>query len=265
MEGTNNPALGRELADQTGNPPDFRKTSRELPCETSSARSWNWARLRSRRSISAKTREMTCAGFSTCMPTRLFKILEEGILPRMSRRKARPGTVEDPGVLKQGPGYDLDHLHELVNEPVRKFPDHGDIRDNTRYSYRTVLENVSHLTPEVLGKVSQLVAESGHAMVRKSGEYKSGKRKSDGPLRGRCDSFVVECTTRRTSTCCGMRCVVWCAAAQPCSRGWRQWQHRSRGKRFQKRPGGGGWYLDDSRELERRRRFRCFGRRASEP
>ncbi len=109
------------------------------------------------------------------MPTRLFKILEEGILPRVSHRKGRPGAVEDPGVLKQGLGYDLDHLHELVNETVRKFLDHGDIRDNTRYRYRTVLENVSHLTPEVLEKVSQLVAESGHAMVRKSGKYKSGK------------------------------------------------------------------------------------------
>ncbi len=142
------------------------------------------------------------------MPTRLFKILEEGILPRVSHRKGRPGAVEDPGVLKQGLGYDLDHLHELVNETVRKFLDHGDIRDNTRYSYRTVLENVSHLTPEVLEKVSQLVAESGHAMVRKS--------KSDGSFAGPL-RFVRGALPDGRQPAAG--CVAWCAAAQPCSRG----------------------------------------------
>ncbi len=151
-----------------------------------------------------------------------------------------------------GPG--LDHLHELVNETVRKFPDHGDIRDNTRYSYRTVLENVSHLTPEVLEKASHLVAGSGHAMVR--------KRKSDGPLRGRCDSFVVRCTTRRTSTCCGMRCLV-----RPRSRargGDGSGSIGAAGSAFRRDPAGlfGGWYLDDSRELERKRRL---WRRASGP
>ncbi len=39
--------------------------------------------------------------------TRLLRILEERIFPGVSHRKARPGAVEDPGVLKQGPGYDL--------------------------------------------------------------------------------------------------------------------------------------------------------------
>ncbi len=142
-----------------------------------------------------------CAGFSTCTPTRLFEILEEGILPGVSHRKGRPGAVEDPGVLKQGLGYDFDHLHELVNEhkTVRKFLGH--IWDDTRYGLQTVVDNVSQLTPEVLGKVSQLVAESGHAMVRKSGKVPCGAA-----------AIRSWCTTRRTSTCCGMRCVVWCAA-----------------------------------------------------
>ncbi len=152
----------------------------------------------------------------------------------------------------------LDHLHELVNETVRKFPDHGDIRDNTRYSYRTVLENVSHLTPEVLEKVSQLVAESGHAMVRKS--------KSDG-------SFAGPLRFVRGALPDGRQPAVGCDAlsgARPRSRargGGGSGSIGAAGSAFRRfdRPGGGGWYLDDSRELERKRRFRHLWRRASRP
>ena len=42
---------------------------------------------------------------------------------------------------------------------------------------------MSLLTPKLLGKVNQLIVESGHTVVGK---------KPDEPLRGRCDSFVVE-------------------------------------------------------------------------
>ncbi len=93
-------------------------------------------------------------------------------------------------------------MHELVNEhrTVRKFLGHTDIWDHTRYGYQTMVDHVSLLTPEVLGKVSQLIAEKGHAMVRKrkdgtngaDGADDRGRRRSDDPLRGRCDSFVVK-------------------------------------------------------------------------
>ena len=42
---------------------------------------------------------------------------------------------------------------------------------------------MSLLTPKLLGKVNQLIVESGHSVV--------GKKPGE-PLRGRCDSFVVE-------------------------------------------------------------------------
>ena len=44
-------------------------------------------------------------------------------------------------------------------------------------------DNVSLLTPELLSAVGRLVVESGH---------KVAKKKPGEPLRGRCDSFVVE-------------------------------------------------------------------------
>ena len=45
-----------------------------------------------------------------------------------------------------------------------------------------IIDNV-YLTPELLSKIGRLVVESGHAVARK---------KLGEPLRGRCDSFVVE-------------------------------------------------------------------------
>ena len=51
-----------------------------------------------------------------------------------------------------------------------------------RAEYQTVVDNVSLLTPELLIR-SRLVVESGH---------KVAKKKPGEPLRGRCDSFVVE-------------------------------------------------------------------------
>ncbi len=112
--------------------------------------------------------------------TRLSEILEEGILPGVSHTKGRPGAVEDPGVLKQGPRYDFDHLHELVNKTVRKSLGH--ISDDTRYEHQTAVDNVSQLTPNVLRKVSQLVAESGHAMVRSKDCPRAGRSQRDRPV-----------------------------------------------------------------------------------
>ena len=88
------------------------------------------------------------------------------------------------GVVKQGLGCDFDRLHELVNEhkTLRNFLGHTDW-DKKLYQYQTLVDNVSLLNPELLGKVNQLIVERGHTVV--------GKKPGE-PLRGRCDSFVVE-------------------------------------------------------------------------
>ena len=51
------------------------------------------------------------------------------------------------------------------------------------FSYQTLVDNVSLLTPELLGKVNQLIVECGYTVV--------GKKLGE-PLRGRCNSFVAE-------------------------------------------------------------------------
>ena len=88
------------------------------------------------------------------------------------------------GVIKQGLGCDFNRLHDLANQhmALRQFLGHPVISDKF-YHYQTLVNNVSLLDPKLLGKVNQLIVESGHTiMCKKPGE----------PLRGRSDSFVVE-------------------------------------------------------------------------
>ena len=120
---------------------------------------------------------------------KLFSLLEEHILPDTNRNVGRPGMelwrILVMGVLKQGLGCDFDRVHELVNQhrTVREFLGHGAFSQGDTYELQTIIDNVYLLTPELLSKIGRLVVESGHAVARK---------KLGEPLRGRCDSFVVE-------------------------------------------------------------------------
>ena len=128
------------------------------------------------------------------------------------------------GVVKQGLGCDFDRLHELVNEhkTLRKFLGHPAISDKL-YHYQTLVDNVSLLNPELLGEVNQLVVESGHTVV--------GKKPGE-PLRGRCDSFVVETNVRHPTDVSllwdAMRCMYRHAGPLGSKHKvlkWHQWQH----------------------------------------
>ena len=125
---------------------------------------------------------------------RLFALLDEFILPGINKKVGRPGmdmwSILVMGVVKQGLGCDFDRLHELVNEhkTLRKFLGHPAISDKL-YQYQTLVDNVSLLNPELLGKVNHLIVESGH------GE----------PLRGRV--IRLQCSLK-TLACCGMRSSV---------------------------------------------------------
>ena len=79
------------------------------------------------------------------------------------------------------------------------------------------------LTPELLSEIGQLVVESGHAVARK---------KPGEPLRGRCDSFVVETDVHYPTDVNllwdAMRCLLGelgRAARKHHLGGWRQWRH----------------------------------------
>ena len=128
------------------------------------------------------------------------------------------------GVVKQCLGRDFDQLHELVNEhkTLRNFLGHTDC-DNQLYHYQTLVDNVSLLTPKLLGKVNQLVVESGHTVV--------GKKPGE-PLRGRCGSFVVETNVHYPTDVNLLRDAMryMLRSAGPLGSkhnvpNWHQWQH----------------------------------------
>ena len=148
-----------------------------------------WINPKSRDDIPAVLKGLQHIWCDEALRARLFVLLDEHILPEADRTVGRPGMdlwqILVLGVLKQGLGCDFDRLHDLTNhhQTIRAFLGHGDFDDKTRYEYQTVVDNVSLLTPELLSAVGRLVVESGH---------KVAKKKPGEPLRGRCDSFVVE-------------------------------------------------------------------------
>ena len=164
--------------------------------------------------------------------SRLFALLEEHMLPGVDRTIGRPGMelwrILVMGVVMQGSGCDFDRLHELVNEhnTLRQFLGHADIWDKRKYEYQTVVDNVCLVRPELLAEVGQLIVESGHAVARK---------KPGEPLRGRCDSFVVDTDVHYPTDVNllwdAIRCLVRVtgrAASEHGVAGWRQWRHLTR-------------------------------------
>ena len=163
---------------------------------------------------------------------RLFALLEEQLCPGVDLTVGRPGLefwkIVVMGVVKQGLGCDFDRLHELVNQhlTLRKFLGHATGWDEASYEYQTVVDNVCLLRPELLAAIGQLVVESGHRIA---------KKKPGEPLRGRCDSFVVETDVHYPTDVSllwdAMRCLLRTtgrAATRHGLRGWRQWRHLSR-------------------------------------
>ena len=172
---------------------------------------------------------------------RVFALSLEQVRPGVDLKVGRPGMdlwrIFVLAVLKQGLGCDFDRLQELANQhqTVRQMLGHGDgfRKDQTSYyQLQTLIDNVSLLGPQLLSQIGQVIVQSGHEVARK---------KPGAPLRGRCDSFVVE-TDVHYPTDIGllydsMRCVIreTTRAAQKCGvGGWRQHQHLERGvrKRF---------------------------------
>ena len=191
-----------------------------------------WINPKSRDDIPAVLKGLQHIWCDEALRARLVALLDEHILPEADRTVGRPGMdlwqILVLGVLKQGLGCDFDRLHDLTNHhgTIREFLGHGDFDDKTRYEYQTVVDNVSLLTPELLSAVGRLVVESGH---------KVAKKKPGEPLRGRCDSFVVETDVHYPTDVSllwdATRCLLretGRAAEKYAVRGWRQWRHLSR-------------------------------------
>ena len=150
--------------------------------------------LKSRDDIPAVLRGLQALYCDPRMRKRLFELLESALGSDRDLGNGRPGmpmwSMVVLAVLKEGLDCDWDRLHELVNR-------HGTVREmlgdsrfgGQQYYRRTLIDNVSLLTPELLRAVGERVVPIGHEVVRS---------KAGGGLSARCDSFVVEGGDRRS-------------------------------------------------------------------
>ena len=119
---------------------------------------------------------------------KVFNILKQ-IVPRKSHEKGRPGMdlwkILVLGTLRLNCNWDYDKVQEMANNhhKLRQMLGHSKTDIDSNYALQTIRDNIALLTPPILDEINQVVVKAGHRMIM---------TKKDQPLRGSCDSFVVE-------------------------------------------------------------------------
>ena len=115
-------------------------------------------------------------------------MLKEMVPCGVSMNTGRPGMelwkILVMGAVRLNCNWDYDKLKEIVDnhQTIHQMLGHPDFCDSYRYPMQTIGDNVKLFTPEILYKINDLVVSAGHNLVKEEEE----------PLKGRCDSFVVE-------------------------------------------------------------------------
>jgi len=123
--------------------------------------------------------------------TAIFQILEDNILPKVSKRTGRRGMelwkILVLGVMREVCSWNYDILHHMANNElmIRELLGHDRTEWEDRYYYelQTLKDNVSLLTPEIIDKINEIVVKAGHNLL-------GGKKKEE--LHASADSFVVK-------------------------------------------------------------------------
>ena len=153
-------------------------------------------------------RERIFALLEQVLPTRSgHGLTEEQRNQPVDANRGRPGMEQWKilvlGVLRLGLNTDYDRVHELANQhsTIRQMLGHSDWRDDTRYSLQSIKDNLMLFTPELFDQINQEVVKAWHRLVKKNPNVgptvpfeaaDAENRPHADPLRGRCDSFVVE-------------------------------------------------------------------------
>lgn len=187
---------------------------------------------RSRDDIPAILKGLQFLYVTEAVRNKVFALLEHSLGSGIRKDVGRPGMELWPtlvlATLKLGLNCDFDRLQELANHHnlLRQMLGHSDWEDTRTYALQTLIDNVSRLKPEVLADINQVVVEAGHELL---------KKKLSDPLKGRCDSFVVETDVHYPTDIN----LLWDAmrklmdgAGKACERhgirGWRQYRHHLR-------------------------------------
>jgi len=124
----------------------------------------------------------------------IFDLLEQKILPDKSNEKGRPGLdfwqILVLGIVRHARDCDYDELEDLATHHslVRQFLNLPAIADNDLtntpdLTYKTISNNVRHITDELLRDINKIVAQHGRNILSK---------KNEEPIIAKCDSYVVE-------------------------------------------------------------------------
>jgi len=120
--------------------------------------------------------------------TKVFNVLKQ-IVPKKSQETGRPGMnlwkILVLGTLRLNCNWDYDKVHEMSNNhhKLRQMLGHHETDFESNYALQTIRDNIALLTPPILDEINQIVVKAGHSIIT---------TKKDQPLRGSCDSFVVE-------------------------------------------------------------------------
>ena len=118
----------------------------------------------------------------------VFKILDQIIPDDTDTDNGRSGmdlwSILVLGTLRLNCNWDYDKLLEIANnhKTVREILGHTIYEFDQRYALQTLKDNISLFTPEHIDQINQVVVKAGHTILDLD----------KVPLKGRCDSFVVE-------------------------------------------------------------------------
>lgn len=107
---------------------------------------------------------------------KVFSVLEKILPKKTNKNNGRPGMelwrIFVLGVLRVNLNWDYDRLCEMANQHknIRQMLGHGAFDEDLMYTRRTIINNVSLFTPEILDEISQIVVTAGHDLVKKRGK-----------------------------------------------------------------------------------------------
>jgi transposase, IS5 family len=125
---------------------------------------------------------------TACIRAKVFNVLKQ-IVPKKSQQTGRPGMdlwkILVLGTLRLNCNWDFDKVHEMANNhyKLRQMLGHSETDFQSNYALQTIRDNIVLLTPPLLDEINQIAVKAGHRLI---------STKKDHPLRGSCDSFVVE-------------------------------------------------------------------------
>lgn len=104
---------------------------------------------------------------------KIFKILEAAIPAHIDKNNGRPGMelwkVFVLAMLRVNLNWDYDRLAEMANnhKTIREMLGHGQFDNEVTYEIKTLRNNITLLTPELLDELNKVIVEVGHKLVKK--------------------------------------------------------------------------------------------------